>query len=206
MPLRFLACGWTAIAIGVAGMAPPARAQAPAWHIESGDVVVRCPLTIGGSFEAKTQAIAGRLTPSAADASALEGTVSVELSTLDTGIGLRNTHLRERYLEVERGEGFARAVVSNIRLDRPAPTLTGRTGFRASLTVHGVTRPVLGTADITRQGGGVHVEAAFSVTLPEHDIPEPRYLGVGVKDVVQIRVTFSTSESRGTPQPSQQEP
>ena len=34
------------------------------------------------------------------------------------------------------------------------------------------------------------VDATFPVQLPDFGIPEPRYLGVGVRDQVQVRARF----------------
>ena len=41
----------------------------------------------------------------------------MDLRTLDTGIGLRNRHLRENYLEVDKAPGFETATLSEIHLD-----------------------------------------------------------------------------------------
>lgn len=192
-----------AVAVGLVTAAP--LAQTPGWRVDAGDVTVTCPLTIGGSFQARSRALTGELTRSAGDPAALDGTLQVDLSTLDTGISLRNSHLRERYLEVQRGDGFARAVLSQIALGGPVETVSGRTTFTGSFAVHGVTRPVSGTAELTRVGDGVRVEATFPVVLPDHQIPKPRYLGVGVEDEVQVRVTFTAGDGGSRPAGPRQE-
>src|SRR4029453_14584154 len=87
------------ILIGVA-LAGATAVAGNTWRVGQGDVRVICPMTIGGSFDAKTTAISGAVTASATDARALDGSVAVDLRTLDTGIGLRNEHLRDNYLEV----------------------------------------------------------------------------------------------------------
>ena len=83
------------------------------WRVEQGAVRVICPMTIGGSFEAKTMALSGSVTAGAGDSQAFDGSLAVDLRTLDTGIGLRNEHLRENYLEVDKGPGFDRDAVGN---------------------------------------------------------------------------------------------
>lgn len=178
------------------GLVPALLAQA-GWSVASGDVTVVCPLTVGGSFEAKSSALAGRLTPDSSQPARLEGELTVDLATLDTGIGLRNTHMRDNYLEVGRGEGFSRAVLKDIVLAADAATADGATTFTATLLVHGVERAVRGDARLTRDGGRVRVDASFPVVLPEHGIPKPRYLGVGVRDQVQVKVRFQASADGG---------
>ena len=146
---------------------------------------------MGGSFDAATPAIAGTLRRAGSDAS-YAGALRVDLVPLDTGIELRNTHLRESYLEVARGEQFRYAALSGIALADPLPPDAARhaTPFSGTLSLHGVERAIAGEAELSRRDEGLRVQAAFSLSLEAFDIPPPRYLGVGVRDEVRIRVTF----------------
>jgi polyisoprenoid-binding protein YceI len=147
-------------------------------------------MTVGGSFEAKTGAIRGTVTLGAPGA-ALGGDLSVDLVTLDTGIGLRNEHLRSRYLEVGRGEGFDRAVLSEVRLGvADARGFEGKTTFTGTLLLHGTKNPVAGQATVRREGKAVRVEASFPVTVSAFGIAKPQYLGVGVRDQVTVAVSL----------------
>lgn len=170
-----------------------AGAQAGAWRVGIGEIVVTLPLTVGGSFEARTRSLSGQLAVDPAQPSRLTGEVVVDLKTLDTGIGLRNTHMRDNYLEVGRGDGFDRAVLSEIVLKGEAAAAAGATTFTATLLVHGTRKPVSGQVRIARTGADVRVDASFPVNLPDFGIPEPRYLGVGVKDQVQVKVRFGSA-------------
>lgn len=171
-----------------------ALAQAPGWRVSAGEIAVRCPLTVGGSFEATTRDVTGHLAPDPAQPARLTGELSVDLRTLDTGIGLRNTHMRDNYLEVGRGDGFERAVLSDITLaGGDATTFSGATTFTGTLLVHGTRKPVTGQVKVARSGDAVRVEAAFPVRLPDFAVPKPRYLGVGVGDEVQVKVKFSAA-------------
>jgi len=150
-------------------------------------------MTIGGSFDAKTTALTG--TVNANGGSALDGSLAVDLRSIDTGISLRNDHLREKYLEVDKGAGFDKAVLSDITLkglNVEAPDGTG--SFSGSLTLHGVTKTVGGPVEVRKAGAGLRVKASFPVNLHDYNIAEPRYLGVGVRDTVQVDVTFTTAQ------------
>jgi polyisoprenoid-binding protein YceI len=187
-------------ALSIAGLLVAAAATMWAqagWSIASGEVTVTCPLTVGGSFEAKSPSLSGRLAADPSQPGRLQGEIAVDLSTLDTGIGLRNTHMRENYLEVGRGEGFSRAVLKDIALATDVAAVTGPTTFTATLLVHGVERPVRGDARVTRNSDRVRVEASFPVVLADHAIAKPRYLGVGVRDQVQVKVRFDASANSG---------
>lgn len=164
------------------------------WSVGQGDVRVICSVTIGGSFEAKTSALSGSVTTRASGSPSFDGSLAVDLRTLDTGIGLRNEHLRENYLEVEKGPGFEKATVSAIDVkgfSRDAPE--GKGSFEGLLTLHGVTRTVTGDVDVRHAGAGLRVKASFPVNLSDYSIRKPRYLGIGVKDIVQIEVAFAVT-------------
>jgi polyisoprenoid-binding protein YceI len=180
------------IALALAAPATPApAAEAPSYRVVRGEVRVVCPLTVGGMFETHTTSISGAVGLGPGKPAALTGELSVDLSTLDTGIELRNTHLREKYLEVRRGAEFASAVLSAVRLAKvDGPTFRGQTPFQGTLLLHGTRRPVAGQADIQPEGDGVHVVASFPVRIDDYGIEAPRYLGVGVKNEVQVKISL----------------
>jgi hypothetical protein len=162
-----------------------------ALQLSHGEVRVVCPLTVGGSFEAKTAAITGTLTPPSSAAAAYGGEIVVDLQTLDTGIGLRNTHMRTKYLETDKGERFDRAVLSNLRIAGLNPeTVDGRANFTATLLLHGAQTPIAGEVQLRRSGSSRHADATFPVKISDYEIAKPQYLGVGVKDEVLVRVSF----------------
>jgi polyisoprenoid-binding protein YceI len=177
------------LCLGLALLAGRAAAEDPPWRVLRGEVRVVCPLTVGGSFEAKTPALEGTLAPGGSRPVLLAGEVAVELKSLSTGIGLRDEHLRDQYLEVGKGEGFDRAVLKGLQLgDLEAQATEGRTAFTGTLLLHGTRARVSGRAEIRRQGKGLRVEATFPVTLADFGIAKPQYLGVGVKAEVVVKV------------------
>jgi polyisoprenoid-binding protein YceI len=154
-------------------------------QVKGGEVSVICPLTVGGSFEAKTDVVKGEVTVAGA-AQPLNGALHVDLQSLETGIGLRDRHMKNNYLEVEKGAEYAAARLEDIRVEK----LAGKTTFRGLLTLHGSRKEVTGTAQIKQTASGYRVEATFPLRTAEFGIPEPTYLGVGVKDEIQVRVNF----------------
>jgi polyisoprenoid-binding protein YceI len=165
------------------------------WRAEQGGVRVSCPMTIGGSFEAKTAALTGSVTTGASQSAALDGSFAVDLRTLDTGIGLRNEHLQKTYLEVDKGAGYDQAILSDINLKGLNPeSPQGKGSFTGSLTLHGVKKTVSGSVNVNKSAAGLRVNAAFPINLSDHGVSEPRYMGVGVKNTVQVQVTFTVTQ------------
>src|SRR5262249_50751797 len=95
------------------------------YRVSGGEVTVVCPLTVGGSFEAKTTKVTGAVGTAPDSSGAVPGAVKVDLQTLETGIGLRDRHMREKYLEVDKGPDFAVATIEGIQIDKKE----GRTAF-----------------------------------------------------------------------------
>lgn len=181
-------------AVGLLILAPcdSPGAEGPSFRLSGADVRITVPMKPGGAFEAKTTSLSGTLTLGSSRPALLKGEVSVDLATIDTGIGLRDQHLREKYLEISRGRGFDQALLSEIRLDQAeGEGFQGKTGFTGKLLLHGVSRDVAGTAEIRREGALTRVEASFPLSLTDFGIQPPEYLGVGVanKLLVKVRLT-----------------
>ena len=175
-------------AAAMAAILVPAAAHADeALRVTSAEVTVTCPLTIGGSFDAKTTAMTGSVTPD--NGGAVKGTFAVELMKLETGISLRDRHLRNNYLEVQKGADFAVAKFENIKIQK----LSGKTTFSGTLTLHGQQRDIAGTADLQQDGRTYKVDASFPLKISAFQIPEPTYLGVGVSDEISIHVVLTAS-------------
>jgi polyisoprenoid-binding protein YceI len=172
----------------VLATASAARAQ-ETYSITAGRISIVCSLTVGGSFEARTKSLTGelRVPPAEGATVAVQGTFQVDFQTLETGIGLRDRHMRRDYLHVDKGENFSTATLSDLRIEK----LDGKTTFTGMLRLHGQSRQVSGTAELQRRDGSIRVEARFPLRMSEFQIPIPAYLGVGVRDEVQASVTLT---------------
>ena len=172
-------------------------AEGPSWRIERGDVKILVPLKPGGAFAATTPSLDGTLSLEGAKPARLAGEVSIDLSTIDTGIALRNQHLTENYLDVAKGDGFNKAVLSDLQLaDAGGETFDGTTGFTGTLLLHGVKRAVTGTAEIHAEGLSKRVRAEFPLILTDFAITPPEYLGVGVGSKLLVKVNLIAAPAR----------
>jgi polyisoprenoid-binding protein YceI len=188
---------YTAVACLLLGGAVPA-ADAPSWRVAKGDVRVTVPLQPGGAFEAHTSSLSGTLTLAAPKPAQLTGELVVDLTTIDTGIDLRNRHLREKYLEVAKGTGYDKAVLSEIRLaDADGEAFEGKSPFTGMLRLHNVARPLSGTAEIRRAQSGAQIVASFALQLTDFGIEPPQYMGVGVANRLGVKVSFTAGRGSG---------
>ena len=117
----------------------------------------------------------------------------VDLASLDTGIGLRNRHMRDNYLETERFP-FASfsGRVSRIVEDGPARY---RAVARGTFAVHGVEQEREITCTGEELGTDLRIRCAFQVTLSDHGIPIPKLMFMKIDEVMQLDLDFFLSPS-----------
>jgi polyisoprenoid-binding protein YceI len=196
-------CRATLLLLLVAVALPPGslHADAPLWRVASGDVRISVPLRPGGAFEARSSGLAGELRATGSTPVLLTGTIAVDLTTIDTGIGLRNRHLRENYLEIAKGDGFDKAVLSEVHVAAAASAaFRGKSGFTATLLLHGVKQSVSGECEIRDSAPGVLVQATFPLGLRDFGIEPPQYMGVGVGNRLLVRVELHAAAAQGAGQ------
>jgi len=185
---------FSALALPVLLATAGVAAEGPSWRFEKGDVKIVVPLKPGGAFAATTSALTGTLALEGAKPARLVGDVFMDLSTIDTGIALRNQHLKENYLEVAKGEGYNKAVLSDIQLvEATGESFEGTTPFTGTMLLHGVKKPVAGTAEIHPEGLSRRVRAEFPLELTDFAVKPPEYLGVGVGSRLLVKVNLTAT-------------
>ncbi len=116
----------------------------------------------------------------------------VNLNTLDTGIGLRNRHMRERYLETDKWPvaSYQGKIVEVAKSDSAGLTVY-EVQTQGTFSVHGVERDVevAGTVEML-EAGLMRIKAAFQIELPDYNIKIPQVMFFKLNKVIKIRVMF----------------
>jgi polyisoprenoid-binding protein YceI len=118
------------------------------------------------------------------------GKVTFAMGSLDTGIKLRSDHMKKYYLETEK---YPEAVLQLSSVSLPSTKAQGdfsleNIPFMAQLSLHGITKPIKGTATIKRDGTNLEIESEFEIKITDFKIKVPEYMGITVADEVQIQV------------------
>ena len=100
------------------------------------------------------------------------------LNQLSTGIDLRDTHMKEKYLEVGK-PGWDRAHFEGSVLYKD-----GKNPFQGKLRLHGEEKPIAGDVTVA----GTHLTFEWKTKVSDYKIPIPEYLGIKVADEVTITV------------------
>lgn len=115
----------------------------------------------------------------------LAGDFEFDLNVLDTGIGLRNEHMKEKYLEVKK---FPSAKLSLKPLSLTKKDIANKIEkeFAGTLSLHGVEKPITGKFTYAPQEK--LAVARFTINVSDYKIDVPKYLGVTVSETVDIEV------------------
>ena len=122
----------------------------------------------------------------------ITGSLTFSLASLDTGIKMRNEHMKNRYLEVSK---FPLATLDFISIKLPADFSKNFSQssipFEGKLTLHGVSKMVKGAADVKKDGPQVNTEARFTILVADFGIQIPSFAEVTMTNKVDVAVNWS---------------
>lgn len=120
----------------------------------------------------------------------VSGEIQVDLESFKTGIGLRDRHMKETYLETAK---FKTAALRLADARFPADLLKSGGDWKGSavLSLHGVEKPVDIFLSLVPEGGILKARARFKLKLSDHAIQVPKFSGITVADEVDV-----TAESK----------
>lgn len=115
--------------------------------------------------------------------------VTVKLGSIETGIALRDRHMKEKYLETGK---YPDAVleVDKSKLLLPSGSAVHST-VDGKLTLHGVTRPVKVDYHADGNAKRANVDGTLRINMKDYKIEVPSYLGVTVRPNVDIEVKLA---------------
>lgn len=125
------------------------------------------------------------------DAQAL--VITVPLGDLATGIGLRDKHMREKYLQIASYPN-ASLRVARADLKLPASGAKAEGDAPGIMTIHGQNHAVTVHYAVKHDGASYGVSGAVHVNMKDYGIDVPSYLGVTVKPDVDIAVRFDAKD------------
>lgn len=125
------------------------------------------------------------------DGSNAAGTLVFDMKSLDTGMDLRNKHMKEKYLEVEKFPE-AKLTLTKVALPKEASQQSNFSydgiPFEGKLQLHGVEKPVAGKAKLDRKDGALTLLATFPLKMTEYAIAVPSFAGITVAEDVEVSV------------------
>jgi polyisoprenoid-binding protein YceI len=117
----------------------------------------------------------------------VSGSLKMKLDTFTTGLSLRDSHMKNNYLEVSK---FPEA---QLTLSKQALPKSGSGPFEGHLVLHGVPKKITGTAETKLENGKAQIKASFKLKLTDHGIAQPSFAGVTVADEVSVETDFQAA-------------
>jgi len=130
--------------------------------------------------------------PRLEEGSSAEGTqlyLEVDLASLDTGLGLRNRHMRDNYLEVEEFP-YATFDATIERVEVATPGVF-RVIARGALNIHGVEHQREISCDVSARQEGYRARCTFTVLLSDFDIEIPKLMFLKLAEEVRLELDFA---------------
>ncbi|MEN0067326.1 MAG: YceI family protein [Myxococcota bacterium] len=125
-----------------------------------------------------------------------EGTTlvfTVPMDTVETGIGLRDQHMREKYVETATYPNVVLTLAKDHIQWPEAGTVNGE--VTAKFEAHGVELDVPVKYSIKRSKDLYKIKASFPFDTTKHGIEIPTYLGVTIKPAMTADVTVDLRDA-----------
>ena len=113
----------------------------------------------------------------------LSGMAEVDLRKLDSGIELRDEHLKKKYLHTDKFP-VATLVIPKQKVD-----ISGKMNkLKATLNFHGAKNEILLDTSIEKSGNKLSVISNFKILLTDYAVTLPSFQGITAADKVKLRV------------------
>lgn len=113
------------------------------------------------------------------------GEFTFPLAALDTGIELRDRHMKDKYLEVGKYPD-AKLKIVGLKVSEVDLKSGVSKDFTGELTLHGETKAVTGKFELDKTGKSL--KAQFPITVSDFNIGVPKYMGITISEQVDIEI------------------
>lgn len=159
------------------------QAKQYALEKEAGSVIFKAK-ALGLNFEGKGAGAEGTIIVGGK----VKGELAVDMDSFDTGIGLRNSHMKDKYLETGKYPK-SKLIIKNIKgFDETRNN--GEYEFEGTLIVREIEKPISnGKVILNKIANGYNVTATFDTKISDYSMPIPKYAGIALKDEIHVIAT-----------------
>ncbi len=120
----------------------------------------------------------------------MSGRIEVDLNSLDTGMALRNRHMKDNYLETSK---FPAAVLTlnEVKISKEHLRSGGQFTIPAQLNVRGTDQSVLVSMSLRPEADQIRAVSSFKIKITEFGMKQPTFAGLTVTDEVEVTATTS---------------
>jgi polyisoprenoid-binding protein YceI len=118
--------------------------------------------------------------------------MEVDLNALDTGIGLRNRHMRENYLETDQYPiTYFKGKIVKSQVENDTTVSVEANG---EIFIHGITKPLTVKANFIKITDGYRIQTNFIVKLSDFQIEIPSIMFYKIDENMDLQLDFYVKE------------
>lgn len=117
-----------------------------------------------------------------------EAEIRLPLAGFSTGIDKRDEHMRDKYLQIAK---YPDAVFKVDRFSWNTQQLPEKADLPATLTLHGITKPMTVPVTVKNQGEEIAATSDFTVLLSDFGIEIPSFAGLTMAKEVSVHVELT---------------
>lgn len=118
----------------------------------------------------------------------------VDLTTLDTGIGLRNRHMRDNYLETDKFQYSS--YEGKFKSIKKISETEFEVELDGTMNIHGITKPLPVKGKMMKTDNGFRIESQFEVKLTDYKIDVPQLMFMKISEVMKLNVDFYMKQKK----------
>jgi polyisoprenoid-binding protein YceI len=176
--------------IAVALSCAASAAHASTYKVGPGSQVSFLAHITGTTFTAINNVVSGSVITDE-NGVVTEGTIVLDAKEFDTGISMRNQHMREKYLETQK--------CPNVTLDLKGAKLpqggAGSADVDGTMEAHCVKKPVKLHVTVTKSGDVLEANSSFPINVTDYGIPQPKFAVVTMQPVVEVTTLIRFSQA-----------
>lgn len=121
----------------------------------------------------------------AGDGYVMNGEAVVDMTKFETGIGMRDRHMKDTYLEVEKFK-TAKLTLKDIKVPKAVIEGGGEVKCKGNLDLHGKQQDVDVVMNLEKKDANLGATSKFTIKLSDFAIAVPKYAGITVADEVTV--------------------
>lgn len=126
------------------------------------------------------------------------GEIRMDLDGIDTGISMRDKHMKEKYLQTSKGENkYAIFKITEIKTADGKLPVSGEVAakIKGMMTLHGETKPLETDAILKSSGETLIADTKLKLKISEYKIDLPTFAGVTVAEDVDVDVHLEAKKA-----------
>lgn len=126
----------------------------------------------------------------------LSGEATLKLETLETGIKLRDDHMKNKYLQISQYP-LAKLRLKQLTIKQGSGTEISikEIPFEGELELHGVTKPIQGILSLQGDKSKLSVVSAFKIKSNDFQIDTPKFAGITLASDIDLKIEATAQAS-----------